>query len=213
MFWILRLIVGALIVTSIYYMKRRISGNVSLGSYLIAAIIIISLLGLIPFENIFYTFDSPEDAYAYASSNAFVLKHVIQGTDSALVIGESDDGEYRIIVSESKNGWKLGIGLSAFPIKNIIFNGYFVQVFHHLGCNDYYIEVYSHVYDYTITDSLNSEFMQVESDYSNSDGTFTTYYAVIPFKDENYTLYIDDTEYYVFQNEGLKDFFNSITSN
>lgn len=96
--------------------------------------IIASASYLVPIENLFLTFDTPEDAYFYTHPNEEV-NDVIEGENSSMLVCENTYG----FISNTENGYKI---LSAIQAKSIVKtagkNG-FVQVYHVNGTNDFYL--------------------------------------------------------------------------
>jgi hypothetical protein len=65
---------------------------------------------LVPFENLFITFSSPESAFKYKINKD--INAIIEGNDSTFIIYSNDGANSFEAFPKSKNGWKLGTAFS-----------------------------------------------------------------------------------------------------
>lgn len=200
MFLALRFIIGAMLTILVFYIKKRVSGKADLRIIVIVVAVIISLLSFFPFENLFLTFDSPEEPYKYVNAASPDIKWVVEGTDSDLVIGDKDGTDVPFIVPKTEKGWKLGTGINTIPIVDKSISTCFVSVYHAIGTEDYYLIIFNLLPgSVDIADSIDSEFLVFEEYDPENGETYTTYYAVLPSNDEQYRLCINGEEYSIFQ--------------
>lgn len=97
--------------------------------------IIASASYLVPIENLFIAFDTPEDAYFYTHQTEKV-EDIVYGQDSCLIVGEDSYG----FISKKGDGYKLSSFLT-FP-QDIVFektNKGFMHVYKVTGTNDCYL--------------------------------------------------------------------------
>lgn len=159
---------------------------------LVAAIILTTISALLPIENAFITFSSPESAYHYRNSGD--VKLVVDGEKTDLVVGTKGDEDIYAIVPKSNNGWKLGTGLDTKRMIQTISDGVIIYVYQYKNTDDYYITVFDANGGSTdITDNRDSEFKYLETYNSALNETFYTYYAYIGGFDNQYALTVNGT--------------------
>lgn len=199
MFSALRYVLGIGITALIFFIKRRVSGKANIKIFIILAVVISSLLWFVPLENLFMTFDSPEDSYRYFNEPDSDIKWVVNGNDSDLVVGNIDGVSSHFIINRAENGWKVGLGINRMTVAQKMFDYGVVYVFRAHGSGDYYLTVINLSPGLLeVSDSVNSEFLAFE-DYDSRDGKiYATYYAVLTDKDEQYRLYINGNEISIF---------------
>lgn len=76
----------------------------------IAVSITVSLLYLIPFENAFITFSSPEKAFHY--TNSWDIDNIVSGTETSFVIASKNNVNTYKIVPKTQKGWKISSTLA-----------------------------------------------------------------------------------------------------
>ena len=173
---------------------------------IVVVLVLWTVIGSLPVEELFVTFASPEDAFrAYSDSDVPVFM-TIEGEDSALVIGEEAEHEYTLkVVNRAEDGWKTGSG---FNFKTRHFSDQnknaTITVYQHKQNDDIFIEVLIFdKEDCTVLDNRQSEFVVIE-DETEVDGekyVFCSYYAYAGKYDKGYSLTIDGTEYYLFEKD------------
>jgi len=125
----------------------------------IAAVVFYAALCYAPAENLFISFQSPQDVFSY--THAEKIKNVIYGDHSAMVSYASDASKTTsVFFPKSATGYKIPwLGNAArFVTSAINTNGVF-QVFNVSGTSDYYVSGQSvqNTSEVTISDSNNSE--------------------------------------------------------
>lgn len=158
-----------------------------------------TIIGFVPFENIFVTFDSPENVYTYINGKEDI-KLTIEGNNSDLVIGYKDDIYTYLIVPKTSKGWKIDTIPNNRKIIRDTSNGNIIHVDRYKNTNDYYITVYKmsgKALD--IRDSSDSKFYSLEKEaLSTETKKFITYYAHIKDFDSNYWISIDNKKINLF---------------
>lgn len=153
-------------------------------------LIITTITALIPIENTFVTFSSPQSAYNY--SNSGYVKLIVNGEKTDFVVASKNDTYVYSIVPKSDDGWKLGIGLGTKRIVQTLSDEISVYVYQYKNSNDYYITVLDKSGGpYEINDNRQSEFQCLEEFNSALNKTFYTYYAYINGYDEQYALAVN----------------------
>ncbi len=144
----------------------------------VACAVLASLSALIPLENAFVTYNSPESSFKYVNSCEAQL--VVEGKETAFVIGNKGDTDIYLIVPKSKSGWKLGMGLDTKRVMQRIYGEMSIDVYRYKDTNDYYITVFDKsggILD--ITDGNNSKFYYLKKINTTLNTDFYTYYAYV----------------------------------
>ena len=154
--------------------------------------IIITLLwtgsGLVPIENLFMSFSTPEKSYSYV--NGEEVKLVVYGQESALVIGEESEFVY-LVVPKGEKGWKIGRGLDLKFITTQYFDGVIVSVYQYKNTDEFYVEVMDiDGKECKVTDNQNSSFEILEIDVNGNKQYH--YYAYVCGLNENYVLDVNN---------------------
>lgn len=157
----------------------------------IIAVIMTTIFALLPIENAFITFSSPESAYNYNHSGN--VKLVVDGEKTDFVVGAKEDRYIYAIVPKSNSRWKMGMDLDTKRIFQTISDGITIYMYQYKNTNDYFITVSDTKGGSSdITDNHNSEFKYLEKSNSTLGKTFYTYYAYINNFDDQYTLTVND---------------------
>lgn len=193
LFVIFRLIFGCLVFSACFLLIRKsraIHKRRWLTVALAVAVILTTISALIPIENAFVTFTSPQSAYNY--NNTGSVKLVVNGAKTDFVVGAKGDTDVYIIVPKSDSGWKLGMGLDTKRIAQTISDGVSVYVYRYKNSDDYYITVLdTSGGPLEITDTHNSEFQYSDKFNSTLNKTYYTYYTYINGYDEQYVLTVN----------------------
>ena len=196
----IRLIFWTIIVLMCFFLIKkhmRVHKNRWYLMLFIIACILFSLSALIPVENAFVTFSSPQSAYSYMYMNK--TKLVVEGTNTAFVIGgEGKDSSYTII-PRSDTGWKLGPALDVnTSISKFSSNKVKIYVDQYKDSEEYYITVYNaNGAAAEVSDSRNSKFYHLDKSSNGDDETFYTYYSYVHDLDDQYTLTVNGKTYSV----------------
>ena len=192
LFAITRIILGITIFIIGYFSIGKIKSINAFRKLIITfmlSVILTTLSALIPLENVFVTFSSPESAYNYNHSGK--VKLIVNGSKTDFIVGEKNNTDVYLIVPRSDNGWKQGMGLDTKRICNKISDGITVYVYQYKNTDDYYIVLLNtNGGPLDITDN-NSEFIYSESANSILNKTFYTYYAYLNSFNRQYTLTVN----------------------
>jgi hypothetical protein len=193
MYTIIRLVIWGVIFVICFVLVKKSKIKHKRCLYLVSLLITI-ILGtitcMIPFENMFLTFSSPEAAFGYVHSG--IVDLTVDGRNTAMVIAKKSNNHVYAIVPKSNDGWKLGIGLDTRRIVRQVSEGIVVEVYQYKDTDDYYIVVLDTDGGASeISDNQNSEFYYSTERNSTLNKTFYTYYAYIHDFNDLYTLTIN----------------------
>lgn len=166
---------------------NKVSVNKQKTSIIWVVIIVFSLssfLYLLPFENLFVSFKTPESAVYYYNNWDDI--HIVYGQDSCLVISENDSSKKQQILIKNDDGWKIKTGFAINTIAKQSSNMNYVTIMNVEDSQDKYISVRNIFNDnLDIQDSCNSCFTEVEPG---------AYYGYITDFSEEYCITINDME-------------------
>lgn len=146
-----------------------------------------TILALLPVENAFLTFSSPQSAYQYNHTGD--VKLVVSGEITDFVVGVQGDVDEYAILPKSDDGWKLGMGFDTKRIHQTVSDGIVVYVYQYKNTDDYYITILdTSGGPLELTDNRNSNFQCLEHTNEALDTTFYTYYGYIHDYDDSYAL-------------------------
>lgn len=185
-FWLIVFIICALLIKKSKVIHKLRWSIIAV----IVAVMMTTISALIPIENAFITFSSPESAYNYNNPGKATL--IVDGEKSNFVVGANGDTDIYAIVPKANRGYKIGMGLDTKRINQTISDGITIYVYQYKNTDDYFITVmHTEGGSLNITDSHNSEFKYLEKSNSTIDKTFYTYYAYINNFNEQYSLTIN----------------------
>lgn len=150
---------------------------------------------LIPFENVFITFSTPEASYKYHNQGTPII--CVEGQDTDLIVGQKGDSYIYNIAPKTASGWKLGMG---YELKNIYqsidsANKNLINVFRYKNTNEFYLVVTNiEGESLSVHDNLNSAFVLSEKTGSANDYVYYTYINAL---DNNYVLSLNDIDIYL----------------
>ena len=148
------------------------------------------VLSYLPFENAFYSFATPEEAFAYKNPGVTNIDLVVEGQESAYVVGSKANKNRYSYFQKAKDGWKLDIGTVHKKVAIAVLDNGFVFVYQYKDSNDYYVEVIDTKGTITsVQDNKQSPF----ASYSTNE-YITHYYAVITDFTEDYRLELNGAE-------------------
>ena len=157
---------------------------------LVIALILTTITALIPIENAFITFSSPQSAYYY--NNTGNIKLIVNGTNTDLIVAAKGNTYFYNIVPKSNDGWKLGMGADTKRIVQTISDGISIYIYKYKNSNDYYITILNTKGgQLNISDNCASEFHSINQVNTALNKTLYTYYAYINKYDDQYSLTIN----------------------
>lgn len=159
------------------------------------SVVLFIVLVFLPLENMFITFDSPEEAYEYYILGESNIELVVEGRDCDLVIDRNNESDTYLIIPKTKYGWKIGIGSDTKRIAGSLSNGISVSVYQYKDTNDYFITIFDiNGGEANVSDSCNTEFYSLEKSNSSLEKTFVTYYAHIYEFNSQYSLEVNGSK-------------------
>ena len=143
---------------------------------------------LVPIENFFISFSTPEKSYRYI--NREEIKLVVHGQESALIIGGDTEYVY-LVIPKGEKGWKIGRGIDLKFISNQYFDGVVVSIYQYKNTNEFYVEVMDiEGKECKVSDNQYSCFEILET-YVGGKKEYR-YYAYVRDLNENYILDVND---------------------
>lgn len=195
MFGIVRLMLGFLIWLFAICKKNRLQQVYRRNYYVFATLAVVALVtlsNLVPIENALLTFESPEAAYQYYNIGPQKIKLVVSGNQSDLVVAEKSNSDTHLIVPKTAEGWKLGIGIETTQVFEKVIDGAGIYLYHHKKTGDYYLVIVdTKGKELEITDSSNSEFLELNRENRVLGKEFWSYYAYVPNFNNKYWLRIN----------------------
>lgn len=160
-----------------------------------SCLVLISVSGMYPIENLFINFKSPESVFNYASFGK--VDDVLYGKESCMVIysnRNSTGGHY--IIPKTEKGYKIPNYFYAKKVSNKFDSNGNFDVYNVLGTHDYYIigTILSNASEQSIIDSHNQPVKNIIIDMSNTETKTVMIYSYV----ENF-----NTDYYLLIN-GIK---------
>ena len=161
--------------------------------YILITMVLGALLFLIPFENAFFNFSSPQAVFKYEFSGN--IEAIVEGDKSTMIIYSKNNTYSSTIIPKNQNGWKLGTALTYKIIATKYYEKCMVELHQFKDSNDYYVFVMDvFVPDSTIrniTDNRHSEFNYHLSEICGVDEVTYVYYTYIKKIGDGYKLNID----------------------
>ena len=158
----------------------------------IIAIIVTIALSLLPFENLFVTFDSPDKAYEYYFLGKSNIELTVEGNECDLVVNRKDYTYTLLIVPKTDDGWKIGIGSDTKIIDRSITPDINICVYQYKNTSDYFIVIHAvNGRELIISDENKTEFYSSERYDDYLDQNFVTYFAHIDSFDSHHSLTVD----------------------
>ena len=175
-----------LLAVCIFVIKKKISFNkqrLFTGIAIFCCFCVAAVLELIPYENSFISFDTPEKAIQYYSNND--IENILYGKDTCLVL-TSGKSNTRQILNKKNKGWNIQ---TEFNIKKTNMKPIGTDYAYILSIEestDRYILVRNvSGKELELYDNLNSEFTQANTG---------EYYAYLSDFSDEYILYVDGEE-------------------
>lgn len=161
---------------------------------LFVAIALGVILYVVPIENIFVTFSSPESAYHYTRSEP--VKIVVTGSTTDLVVAGGTDNNTFLILPKAQAGWKISLGYNDRWVLNTFCGETSVSVLRYKNTNEYYIMLKEKSgASLRIYDSLGSEFIPCQEYDRIFQQEVYSYFVHIGITDLPYIIWIDGEKY------------------
>lgn len=158
---------------------------------LILSMVFCTISGMLPVENLIFSFSSPEQAYKYYNVGKIVL--TVNGENSDLVIGEKKDTYVYAMIPKTSDGWKISFANNVKRIGIVGNSSTTVEIEQFKNSSDYYVsvsDISSEQKD--VSDNMGASFACLKKENTNT--TYYTYIAHISKFNEDYTVFIGDTE-------------------
>lgn len=156
----------------------------------IAVSITVSLLYLIPFENAFITFSTPEKAFHY--TNSWDIDNIVSGKETSFVIASKNNVNTYKIIPKTQKGWKISSALATKDMFQYSCNGISIHIYRYKNSSDYYIALFdTDGGQINITDNRGSNFISVIQNQSADIEPIYHYYACINNMDSEYVITIN----------------------
>lgn len=188
MFMFIRFLLGIIAAFFAFFLankfsKKRLSKKIYTQSVIIAIVCTV-ILTFVPFENLCYTFSSPEASFHYKENGT--VKAVINGQYSDLIVAENNKIDNLTVIPKKQNGWKLSDNMNLHNKYNNLANGISITLYQFDDTSDYYLSVCGVTTAVlSICDSFNSDFCCIKNSHGHE-----IYYAHVQMSDE-YTLIVN----------------------
>lgn len=182
-------IVFALVCFIIAKTKGKLTKKHIILSFISVFCVFSIILSMIPIEDMFFTFKTPEDAYKFENLKRLDSNSsVIEGEKSVFVFSKDKVHFY----SKCNKGIKLGTQTKTNTIYNSWQDEYEISVIQYGNTNDYYIYIMNfNGKNFSIIDSLNTEFINRNINYENGKYSYYGYIGYINNLDESYYITLD----------------------
>lgn len=158
----------------------------------VAAVLFDFALGMLPFENLFLTFDSPKAAYQYYHGRQSDIALIVEGNDCDLIVACQNNTKQLSVVPKTDSGWKIGVGMNYRMIAQKMVDGIVVQIDQYKNTNDYFISVF-HVNgaELEISDSCNTEFQILRNHNEYLKKSYISYYGHLEEFNSQYSITVN----------------------
>lgn len=187
---------AAVVIAGFVIIKKRKNVNMrrALSALLIAAVILTTVSGLIPVENAFISFSTPEKAYLYNHFGRIRTK--AEGKESVWVVGTSGNTENYAVIPKSGSGYKIGMGQNIKRSSHNVSDGIVIDLYCCKTTGEYYITVFDTDGGKTeITDNRKSVFEYTKNENTALHKYFYTYYAYIDGFADDYSISVNGKEF------------------
>lgn len=169
------------------FTKRRILA-ISLS---VCIIFLTSLLFLLPLENLFVHFSTPQSVFRYSIIGK--IDEVMAGKSSAMILYQNNDAISISILPKSEKGWKISTYFSYEKISSQTVSKRIIDVYRAKGTEDYYVLIQDPFASATVevADNVGSTFQNLKEDNQGTNTQNITYYAYVYRMDSSYTLSIN----------------------
>ncbi len=181
-----RILITVLLIAVIFLINKIrpfIKKHSTLAIIVIACFSLSAVMNLIPFENVFTSFETPEEAANYYSNSD--IENIIYGENTCLVLYKSETNARKILTKE-ENGWKIHTGFENKQSHMTLIDRTTVYVINLKNSTDQYLVV-SNAFknELKISDNIDSVFYRTEKG---------TYFAYLSNLSNDYILNIDGKE-------------------
>lgn len=196
MYSLFRIIIFIILFVLCILLYKTKSRNINKNAIIIIGVINITLCTisfLIPIENLFLKFESPEKVFKYQYNSKLI--DVIEGENSGMILYHKDDTYSFTIIPKVENSWKLGTINDYKEIANKNVDGGIINVYKYNNHEDYYITIMFPITDKdnnNIYDNISSNFEKFSKDINNTDRKTIIYYANIKNFSDEYIITVNN---------------------
>ena len=186
MYNLIRFLIVIVLLVSVVILIRKSKNKFKKAIILLAFIAFDVVLALVPIENSFILFSSPQQVAEYYTGEK--AQGVVYGENTALVITTETS---KIVFPKTDNGWKIANSYNTdLKYFDTISEGTLIAVLNFDGTDEWYVEIYSVVdSELNITDTSNSEFELIIPASENVKSG--TYFAYVNGLDEDYEISVN----------------------
>lgn len=154
----------------VLFTRKHLKKSLRITLCLLGILICISI-SIIPFENAFTSFSSPESVFQYVKSGPII--RIVNGSESALVLyksGDTSSGSF--FTPKSGDGYKISSFYTAQKVKTVVKNSLVLNIYHIRNTSDYYIEIVGSVNSgdtITISDHTGKNYEVIRETLLNND--------------------------------------------
>lgn len=162
---------------------------------IVLCLVLISVSGMYPIENLFINFESPESVFKY--TNFGEVEDVLYGKDSCIIIysnRNSTGGCY--IIPKTEKGYKIPNYFATKKVSNKFDRNGNFDIYNVLGTQDYYIvgTILSKTSEQDIFDSNNQPVKNIVIDMGNTKTKTIIIYSYMENFNNDYYLLINGTK-------------------
>lgn len=198
MFSIVRMVIGCVFFGVVFWniklsklRTKRIWYGIGAG----ISVLLTTALCFVPFENLFFTFRTPEKAFRYYAGNGFEIEHVVEGEHSDFIVGRNGDTNTYLILPKTSDGWKVGMGANIKTVEHKYDNGAIITVYQCKNTGDYYVHVLVECEnELLVSDNCGSAFVCTYREFEGLEIKYASCYANIAIKDREYRITVDGAE-------------------
>lgn len=156
----------------------------------VSAILLTTIAALIPIENLFITFSSPDSAYHY--NHLGKVRLIVPGQQTDFVVGNDGESDIYVIVPKKSDRWQIGMGTDLKCAFQTTSEGIDLYVYQYKKSDDYYVIVFdANGGASNIMDNRDSTFQYSETTIEALDETFYTYYAYVHGFNQQYSITVN----------------------
>ena len=197
MFFLIRLIITIAMLISIGLVGKKLKVRKNRLQYVLTVVIgivVITLLSVVPLENLFVDFKSPQAAYEYTSWGDPDIELIVEGHNCDFVVERQDATYVYGIVPKTEKGWQIGIGSNTNTIMEYSDGSVLATIFQYNDTEDFFITIfYADGGAYEVRDSCNSTFYSLERTDTVLEKEYITYFAHITNYSQDYSIKINET--------------------
>ena len=197
MYEIIRIILLIPIVLFIIVLNRRFIRKtiVKILALILCAVLSLTLC-IFPFENLFYSFSTPEKLFNYISTDKIV--DIVYGDNSCMIYYQTDKNSYSYIFSKKHNGgYKILNYFSYKKVSSRLDSNGSISVYNISKTEDFY--VLANINSVAEIDIYDGNDFKIEADIKQVDNTNFVFFSLPNLTNEHYLL-INSTKVSILKN-------------